>query len=162
MSSRPPATRASPRSSGWSRCAATPLARGTRDTTAGSRHIPAAVKREVWRRDEGRCAFLGRQGRCTERGFLELHHVQPDAAGGPPTAANIQLRCRAHNGYEATLFFGTEVPELVHETRQQYGTLASFQLPRRGTLVCTERSDRQLRSRVPTGLRGDVCRSLRC
>jgi hypothetical protein len=43
----------------------------------GSRHVPAAVKREVWARDEGRCAFVGAAGRCCERGFLELHHVIP-------------------------------------------------------------------------------------
>ena len=27
-----------------------------------------------------------------QRGFLEFHHVQPYAAGGPPTVENIQLR----------------------------------------------------------------------
>jgi hypothetical protein len=74
------------------RCAATSSPRRTRALTDGSRHIPAAVKREVWRRDNGRCAFVGRTGRCTERGFLEFHHVQPYAAGGAPTSKNIQLR----------------------------------------------------------------------
>ena len=71
-----------------------------------SRHIPAAVRREVWRRDEGRCAFVGRQGRCRETAFLEFHHVEPYAGGGEATVANIQLRCHAHNSYEAKLFFG--------------------------------------------------------
>ena len=65
------------------------------------RHIPAAVKREVWKRDNGRCAFVGVQGRCSEEGFLEFHHVVPFAEGGPATTANIELRCRAHNAYEA-------------------------------------------------------------
>ena len=37
-----------------------------------SRHIPAAVRREVWKRDSGRCAFVGTDGRCQERGFLEF------------------------------------------------------------------------------------------
>src|SRR5207237_5108798 len=41
-----------------------------------------------------------------ERGFLELHHVEPHAVGGEATADNIQLRCRAHNAYEAELFYG--------------------------------------------------------
>jgi len=31
--------------------------------------------------------------------------VQPFVAGGAATAANIELRCRAHNVYEASLFF---------------------------------------------------------
>lgn len=87
------------------RLAATASPRGVRKPSEGSRYIPAAVRREVWRRDEGRCAFVGRSGRCTERGCLEFHHVQPYAAGGGATASNIQLRCRAHNAYEARLFF---------------------------------------------------------
>lgn len=88
------------------RFAATPRPRRARPTKNGSRHIPAAVKREVWERDGGRCTFTGRQGRCTERGFLEFHHVVPFAAGGDATAKNIQLRCRAHNAYEAEMYFG--------------------------------------------------------
>ena len=90
------------------KCAATSRSRG-RARATGSRHIPAAVRREVWRRDEGRCAFLGARGRCTERGFLEFHHVVPFAVGGAPDANNIELRCRAHNLYEADLFFGGDV-----------------------------------------------------
>src|SRR5207248_4153749 len=64
------------------------------------------VKREVWARDGGRCAFVGVNGRCTERGFLEYHHVQPFADGGLSVAENLQLRCRAHNAYEAGQWFG--------------------------------------------------------
>jgi 5-methylcytosine-specific restriction endonuclease McrA len=67
-----------------------------------SRHVPADVKRTVWTRDEGRCAFIGVDGRCAETGFLEFHHVVPFAAGGPTTVDNLELRCRAHNTYEAT------------------------------------------------------------
>ena len=83
--------------------------------TAWRRHIPAAVRREVWQRDEGRCAFIGRTGRCRESAFLEFHHVAPYAAGGAATADNIQLRCRAHNQYEARLFFGQS---FVRERRE--------------------------------------------
>lgn len=67
----------------------------------GGRHIPAAVRRAVWRRDEGRCAFAGSEGRCDETGLLEFHHVIPFANGGSATEDNIQLRCRAHNQYHA-------------------------------------------------------------
>ena len=66
-------------------------------TTSRARHVPAAVRRHVWRRDAGRCAFVGREGRCGETAFLEFHHVEPYAAGGEATVANIQLRCHAHN-----------------------------------------------------------------
>jgi hypothetical protein len=69
----------------------------------GSRAIPAAVRREVWKRDRGECAFEGARGRCGARGALEYHHVIPYALGGEATAANIELRCRAHNAYQARL-----------------------------------------------------------
>jgi len=91
------------------KCAATSRPRESSSATPGSRHIPAAVRREVWRRDQGRCAFVGARGRCSERGFLEFHHVVPFADGGAADAKNIELRCRAHNLYEADLFFGAEV-----------------------------------------------------
>ncbi len=104
------------------KCAATARPRPGRGTAPGSRHIPAEVKRAVWRRDGGRCAFVGRNGRrCTERGFLEFHHVVPYAAGGEPTANNIQLRCRAHNGYEAGRDFGRRIPSGVREARAPSG-----------------------------------------
>jgi hypothetical protein len=80
--------------------------RPARDPNPGSRHVPAAVRREVWARDGGRCAFMGTAGRCAERGFLEFHHVVPFAAGGHTTSDNLQLRCRAHNAYEAAEYFG--------------------------------------------------------
>jgi 5-methylcytosine-specific restriction endonuclease McrA len=79
-------------------------------TSAGAgrstRHIPAAVKRRVWARDEGRCAFVGPHGRCTETGRLEFHHIQPFAHGGQATVDNIALRCRAHNGHKSDRVFG--------------------------------------------------------
>ena len=79
--------------------------------------MPADVKRDVWERDAGQCAFVGVAGRCTERGFLEFHHVVPFADGGPTTVANVQLRCRAHNAYEAEEWFG---PLLVREMPAGY------------------------------------------
>ena len=76
-----------------------------RSATVRTRHIPAAVKREVWKRDGARCAFVGATGRCNEEAFLEYHHVVPFAEGGAATTANIELRCRAHNAYESDRVF---------------------------------------------------------
>jgi hypothetical protein len=74
------------------------------------RHIPATVRRAVWARDRGQCAFVGtEQRRCQERGFLEFHHTAPYAAGGEATTQTIELRCRAHNLYEAELDFGPSI-----------------------------------------------------
>lgn len=81
--------------------------RAPRGGDGSSRHLPAEVRRAVWLRDMGQCAFVSRSGRrCQERGFLEFHHVKPFALGGGSTIDNIELRCRAHNVYEATVFFG--------------------------------------------------------
>jgi len=73
---------------------------------AASRHIPAAIRRAVWARDQGRCAFVGSHGRCNETGWLEFHHIVPFAAGGKTTIENMALRCRAHNKYESEMRFG--------------------------------------------------------
>ena len=83
--------------------------RPSRGTAPGSRHIAAEVKRVVWLRDLGRCAFVGTNGRrCAERAFVEFHHVQPHAVGGEATVENIELRCRRHNHYEARMYFGQD------------------------------------------------------
>jgi HNH endonuclease len=86
-----------------------------RPVAPGSRHIPAVVKRAVWLRDRGQCAFVAKLGRrCTERAFLELHHIHPFAHGGEATVANISLRCRRHNAHESDLVFG---PRLAGEAK---------------------------------------------
>jgi 5-methylcytosine-specific restriction endonuclease McrA len=75
----------------------------------GSRYVPAAVRDEVWRRDGGQCAFIGSTGhRCTSRHQLQVHHLHPFALGGPPIAANLALRCRAHNLHAAEQDYGRE------------------------------------------------------
>jgi hypothetical protein len=88
------------------KCASTSRPRESSKANATGRHVPAAVRRAVWHRDDGRCAFVGSHGRCAEVAFLEFHHVVPFADGGPTTAENLELRCRAHNAYEAQLQFG--------------------------------------------------------
>lgn len=87
-----------------------------------SRHVPAQVKRVVWQRDGGKCAFVGTTGRrCDERGFLEFHHVVPYSEGGAASVDNIQLRCRAHNGYEFERAFGRGKMLEVREVSVAYG-----------------------------------------
>jgi len=100
--------------------AATTKPRPPRGTKGGSRDVPAHVRRAVWKRDGGRCAFAGRSGRCSERRFLEWHHVQPFGHQGPATVDNISLRCRAHNVYESELVFGRFDPSVVREEPEIY------------------------------------------
>ena len=72
-----------------------------------TRAIPAQVRREVFRRDEGRCAVVDRRGRrCESAWQLEFHHCVPYGRDGPHSTGNIELRCRAHNQFEAELEYG--------------------------------------------------------
>lgn len=87
--------------------AATQRPRPGKVVASASRHIPAGIKRAVWQRDGGRCAFVGTSGRCEATGFLEFHHVRPYADGGDTRVENMELRCRAHNAYEAEQYFGS-------------------------------------------------------
>ena len=80
--------------------------------SANPRHIPARVKREVWKRDQGRCTFVGDGGRrCDSRRDLEFDHVTPVARGGEATASNLRLRCRTHNQLEAERLLGHALME---------------------------------------------------
>ena len=84
--------------------------------SANPRHVPAAVVREVCRRDEGRCTFVSENGtRCESQELLELDHVTPVARGGQSIAANVRLRCHTHNQYEAERGFGAGFMERKRE-----------------------------------------------
>jgi hypothetical protein len=91
-----------------------------------SDHIPAHVKRAVWERDGGRCAYpMPGGGVCASTHKLELDHLVARALGGKPTVENIGLRCRAHNLANARETFGDALmdvytrnprkPDLVRE-----------------------------------------------
>lgn len=107
-----------------------PRPAGRSDDNGDSAYIPAEVKRTVFIRDGGRCAFKGTRSRCGERAFLEFHHVVPRACGGQATVANIELRCRAHNGCEVDLWFGPgkryrHREETVHEMPVALGAIGA-------------------------------------
>ena len=91
--------------------------RATPPIAIGSRDVPASVQRAVWKRDQGRCTFVGSNGRCRETSLLQFHHEDPYAMGGAPSVENIHLRCAAHNRYEAELFFAVDYPGIVPEHR---------------------------------------------
>jgi hypothetical protein len=85
--------------------------------------IPAVVRRAVWKRDGGRCTFVSADGRrCGSTWKLELDHVQAAALGGPPTLANLRLRCRPHNLLHAEETFGrAHMAQFVREAMAAYG-----------------------------------------
>jgi hypothetical protein len=91
---------------------ATDAPQSTTRPTKSARHVPNHVKRAVWKRDGGRCTFVGDAGkRCESRDFLEYDHVDPVARGGIATTDRIRLRCRAHNQYAAECAYGAAFME---------------------------------------------------
>ncbi|PYQ44171.1 MAG: hypothetical protein DMF77_07850 [Acidobacteria bacterium] len=117
--------------------AVTERPRPNRGQSDDSRNIPADVKRTVFVKDRGSCAFVSPSGRrCGSRRFLEFHHVEPYGAGGKPTAHNIQLRCGVHNRYEAELFYGPgkrcEGGDQVREAEAVYRCAVEFTRPGTG------------------------------
>jgi hypothetical protein len=77
----------------------------------GPRHaIPAAVRRAVWARDNGRCQWpLDEGGCCGSTHRLELDHVEPWAEWGGETQESLRVVCRAHNRLAARQAFGERV-----------------------------------------------------
>jgi hypothetical protein len=79
----------------------------TRPRPSKPEHIPARVRREVWKRDGGRCQWKLANGEicgCTRH--LQVDHVKPLALGGTSTVDNVRILCRSHNLEAARLVFG--------------------------------------------------------
>ena len=76
-------------------------ATSTAKPCASGRAIPAAVRRQVWQRDGGRCSYLDRQTgrRCNSRHLIEIDHILPYALGGGADPGNLRLLCEAHHRY---------------------------------------------------------------
>jgi len=80
-----------------------------RTATLHGRHVPAALRREVWERDGGRCAYVSADGhRCNSTCRLQFDHIVPLAHGGGTSSGNLRLLCRAHNQFEARRVLGEE------------------------------------------------------
>ena len=91
--------------------------------TKSARHIPAHVRREVWKRDQGQCTFVSdSRHRCESRTRLEFDHVHPVARGGEATADNLRLRCRPHNQYLAERVYGERFMNGKREQAGRHGS----------------------------------------
>jgi hypothetical protein len=65
---------------------------GETSTAPHGRLIPAEVKKEVWKRDQGKCVLCGRQDN------LHFDHDIPYSKGGSSiTAENVRVLCARHN-----------------------------------------------------------------
>jgi hypothetical protein len=91
---------------GVGRKARTPSAEPARDQEA-TRHVPDAMKRQVYERDGGRCTFVADDGRrCPETGGLELDHTDGFARTRTHAVDALRLRCRGHNQHAADEMYG--------------------------------------------------------
>jgi hypothetical protein len=76
---------------------------------SGPDHVPAHVKRAVWRRDGGRCQWpLEGGGVCGSTFQVELDHVTPRGKGGLATVDAMRCLCRPHNLLAARGAYGDE------------------------------------------------------
>jgi 5-methylcytosine-specific restriction endonuclease McrA len=116
--------------------AATSQPRRARRSGKNPRHIPADVRRAVWKRDEARCTFVSESGRrCEATKGLQFDHVLEVARGGEANVQDIRLRCWAHNQYTAEQTFGTDFMRhkriAAAERRSATHSDAPHQAPRR-------------------------------
>jgi hypothetical protein len=106
--------------------------------SANPRHIPADVKRVVWARDGGQCAFVSDSGkRCPSRELIEFDHQDLVACGGQATVDKVRLLCSAHNQHMAERAFRYR----VHE-REARGSARTGQGPaERAQAAASERGE---------------------
>jgi 5-methylcytosine-specific restriction endonuclease McrA len=80
------------------------------EVSASPRHVPAAVRREVFLRDEGKCQWpLAEGGICGSTHRVELDHIVPVGRGGSSTASQMRTLCRFHNDRAAREVYGDEM-----------------------------------------------------
>ena len=75
---------------------------GRRKPPPTGRVVPAAIKRAVWERDEGRCSYVdpSTARRCNSRHLIEIDHILPYALGGGADPGNLRLLCGVRDNAE--------------------------------------------------------------
>ena len=72
--------------------------------------VPPKVKREVRKRDGGKCTWpIASGGVCGSTIRTEIDHVVPRGRGGPSTVENCRVLCDVHNREAARRIYGDEV-----------------------------------------------------
>ena len=94
------------------------------------------------------CAFVNARGRrCKAREGLELHHKQPYGRGDDHSPKNIQMMCRAHNGYLAERDYGKEVMERYRRSGSQVSEPVQIYYINRKSLLTLQRAHGYLHTR---------------
>jgi 5-methylcytosine-specific restriction endonuclease McrA len=106
------------------------------ETKTNTRYIPKTVKQRVWKKYDGKCAFVGSNGkRCNSDYLLQFDHYPiPFARGGPGTVDNLRLLCAKHNRHMAERVYGEAIikKHYIKEAPGAYLTAAR--------LLCASRS----------------------
>jgi len=77
------------------------------DKAKHTRYIPRKLRDHVYRRDVGRCTFVGRKGkRCSSRWDLQIDHIVPFGKGGDNSPENLRFLCGRHNRLMAEREYG--------------------------------------------------------
>ena len=74
-----------------------------------SRGVSAALRAQIWRESDGRCAYVAADSgkRCDSTFGLEIEHCLPFALGGSSKdAGNLRLLCKQHNQLQAIETYG--------------------------------------------------------
>lgn len=77
-------------------------------TTKDTRHISAALKTAIWKRDQGCCTFVSPENKkiCGSKFQIQIDHIKPFALGGATEFSNLRLLCSSHNRWRAQKTFG--------------------------------------------------------
>ena len=68
-----------------------------------SRYIPAALKHNIYMRDNGQCRHMNNGKRCENRRWIDIHHIKPLSLGGMTTEQNLITLCSAHHKQQHAL-----------------------------------------------------------
>jgi 5-methylcytosine-specific restriction endonuclease McrA len=72
-----------------------------------TRRLPAKTRDAVFERDNGRCTYVGTNGkRCGSTHRLHVDHIVPFACGGTHAKSILWLLCAKHNNLEARRIYG--------------------------------------------------------
>jgi hypothetical protein len=99
----------------------------------GAVHIPAAVRRDVWRRDKGCCQWpIAGGGVCGSKLRLELDHINLRCRGAKPIASELRILCSVHNKLAARLALGDRVMDRYTRHPRQREQLSLAAVPEAG------------------------------
>ncbi len=82
----------------------------SKNSTQKRKPIAEWVKREVMKKSEYQCAFVGADGnKCGSTHDVEIDHIKPLSLGGGDEIENLRVLCREHNLFEAKRLLGSAV-----------------------------------------------------